>query len=87
MNVLYHGKFKKDLERLVTRGKDVEKLKVLVKLILAGEPIPAKYKPHPLIGQWKGFMDAHVEPDWLLLYRIENDTLHLARTGTHSDLF
>jgi mRNA interferase YafQ len=87
MNIVYHGKFKKDLERLVRRGKDVEKIKFLVKLILSGEAIPAKYKPHPLIGEWHGCMDAHVEPDWVLIYRIEGDTLHLARTGSHSDLF
>ncbi|WP_205622672.1 type II toxin-antitoxin system YafQ family toxin, partial [Haliea salexigens] len=45
------------------------------------------YLDHPLRGDWKGYRDAHIEPDWLLLYRIEGDELHLARTGTHADLF
>ncbi|WP_348640742.1 type II toxin-antitoxin system YafQ family toxin [Mesorhizobium sp. B2-3-13] len=45
------------------------------------------YKDHPLKGDWKGFRDAHIEPDWLLIYRVVGDELQLARTGSHSDLF
>jgi len=48
---------------------------------------PPAYRDHPLKGNWGGYRDAHIEPDWLLIYRISRDELHLARTGTHSDLF
>jgi mRNA interferase YafQ len=69
------------------RGKDLSKLRVILMLLMQAKPLPAAYRDHPLSGVWKGFRDLHVEPDWLLLYRIEGDELQLARTGTHSDLF
>ena len=63
------------------------KLTIALSLLIAGDPLPERYGDHPLSGNWKGFRDMHLEPDWLLLYRIENDELQLARTGTHADLF
>jgi len=50
-------------------------------------PLPEAYQDHPLRGNWKGYRDAHIEPDWLLLYRVDGEELQLARTGTHADLF
>lgn len=55
--------------------------------MLTGEPSPERYRDHPLKGEWKGYRDAHIEPDWLLLYRIVGDELQLVRTGTHADIF
>jgi addiction module toxin, RelE/StbE family len=69
------------------RGKDMEKLKKLILLLIDEQLLPEPYQAHPLKGDWKPFWDAHIEPDWLLLYLIEDDKLHLARTGTHADLF
>jgi mRNA interferase YafQ len=57
-------------------------------LPLAGEtPLPPRYKDHPLSGEWKHHRDSHIEPDWLLLYKIDDNDLYLVRTGTHADLF
>jgi mRNA interferase YafQ len=56
-------------------------------LLGTGVPLPASYGDHPLRGEWKGFRDAHVEPDWILIYRLEDHIVHFERTGTHSDLF
>jgi mRNA interferase YafQ len=59
----------------------------LLRLLVAEHELPATYKDHPLKGDWRGYRDAHVEPDWLLIYRVAGDELQLARTGSHSDLF
>ena len=77
--------FKKDLKKL--RGKDTGRLKELIGLLDDGLPIPAGYRDHALTGQWKGYRDAHIEPDWLLIYRVDADTVYLARTGSHSEIF
>ncbi|WP_416137090.1 type II toxin-antitoxin system YafQ family toxin [Halomonas sp. HK25] len=81
------SQFKRDVKRLQKRGKDMGKLKALLILLLEQAPLPEPYQDHPLRGDWKGFRDAHLEPNWLLLYRIVGDELQLARTGSHSDLF
>ncbi len=81
------AQFKRDVKRVQKRGKDLAKLKILLTLLIEQSPLPSAYLDHPLRGDWKGYRDAHIEPDWLLLYRIEGDELHLARTGTHADLF
>jgi len=81
------GQFRRDVKRAEKRGKDLGKLRELLSLLLAGDDLPASYKDHPLKGDWKDYRDAHIEPDWLLIYRVVGDELHLARTGTHSDLF
>ena len=69
------------------QGKDLHKLKELVQLILKNEKLPAKYKEHKLKGKYKGYKECHIQPDWLLIYYIQDDTLFLARTGSHSELF
>ncbi len=81
------GRFKKDVKRARKRNKDMAKLAAVLDLLLNEQPLPAAYNDHPLKGDWKGFRDLHIEPDWLVLYRVEGAELQLARTGTHSDLF
>jgi mRNA interferase YafQ len=81
------GQFRRDVKRQEKRGKDLGKLRELLRLLLSGNELPASYRDHPLKGDWRGFRDAHIEPDWLLIYRIAGDELQLARTGSHSDLF
>lgn len=79
--------FRKDVKRAQKRDKDLRKLRALLSLLVAAEPLPLHYRDHALKGNWKGYRDAHIEPDWLLIYRVVGDELHLVRTGTHADLF
>ena len=79
--------FKKDLKRINRRGLDLSKLEIIVDQLRAGQTPPPQVKPHPLRGEWKTYWDCHIEPDWLLIYRITGDEILLARTGTHADLF
>ncbi|MCK9513501.1 MAG: type II toxin-antitoxin system YafQ family toxin [Pigmentiphaga sp.] len=81
------GQFKRDVRKAEKRGKDMAKLRILLALLLDEKPLPERYRDHPLKGEWAGFRDVHIEPDWLLIYRVAEDELQLARTGTHSDLF
>lgn len=80
-------KFEKDLSRLRRRGKNLDKLEIIVEKLRVDKDIPEKCRPHILSGDWDGFWELHIEPDWLLIYEIDDDTIYLARTGTHSDLF
>lgn len=63
------------------------KLRELLSLLVTGQELPQRYQDPSLKGVWKGYRDAHIEPDWLLIYRIVGDELQLVRTGTHADLF
>ncbi len=81
------GAFKRDVKRAEKRGRDMAKLRVVLRLLIEGHPLPASYQDHPLRGGWKGYRDAHIEPDWVLIYRIAGDKLRLARTGAHADVF
>lgn len=83
----YAGQFRRDAKRMQKRGKDMAKLRTVIEMLLAAEALPPRLKDHPLSGDWAGFRDCHVEPDWVLVYKIDSDRLILARTGTHSDLF
>jgi mRNA interferase YafQ len=65
----------------------MEKLKELIILLLKGETLPERYENHPLSGRWKGCFDAHITPDWILIYELSDDSITFLRTGTHSDLF
>ncbi len=79
--------FKRDVKRAEKRGWDMAKLRTLLTLLMEQKPLPSSYREHALKGNWNGYRDAHIEPDWLLIYRIVGDELRLARTGTHADLF
>lgn len=81
--------FRKGVKRMLKRGVDRAKLSKVVRLLAQGETLPPKYRDHALTGDLVGFRDCHIEPDWLLIYRIEDDVLvlTLTGTGTHADLF
>lgn len=81
------GRFRRDVKLMRKRGKDMSKLRNVLTLLLAAAPLPASFKDHALTGDWKGHRDCHIEPDWLLIYRIDGNDLVLERTGTHADLF
>ncbi len=87
LEIKFGNNFKKEVKKLSKRGKDLNKLWSLIELLQHKKPLHAKYKNHKLTGNWLGFWDCHIEPDWLLLYKIENNILYLASTGSHSDLF
>lgn len=79
--------FERDIKRCQKRGKNMEKLKTLIVLLLEEQPLPIHYRDHPLGGDWQDWRDAHIEPDWLRLYRVDDGALILSRTGSHADLF
>ena len=82
-------RFKKDYKLAQKRGYNMNLLKEVIDILANGEQLPQKYFDHPLSGDYRGSRECHIEPDWLLIYRIEKDllVLGLTRTGTHSDLF
>ncbi|MCK4469171.1 MAG: type II toxin-antitoxin system YafQ family toxin [Desulfobacterales bacterium] len=79
--------FKRDVNRISKRHKDVNKLKDIIKRLANAEKLPPQNNDHQLKGTLKDCRECHIEPDWLLVYRIEGSELCLIRTGTHSDLF
>ncbi len=82
-------RFRRELRKMLKRGADIGKLETVVALLAAGETLPPQYRDHALTGDMAGTRDCHITPDWILLYRIEEDVIVLAltRTGTHADLF
>ena len=87
MNLYYTTRFKKDYKRIKKQNKDLAKLKAVIENLVAGQSLGPKYRDHPLFGNWEGHRDCHIEPDWLLIYRVAVDDLYLERTGSHSELF
>ena len=83
------SQFKKDYKNAVKRHLPIELLDEIIKALANGEALPEKNRDHPLSGNWKGHRECHIQPDWLLIYRIEDDILilTLSATDTHSDLF
>lgn len=81
--------FKKDFKLAMKRSMKIELLEEVITMLAMGETLPDKHKDHALTGNWVGHRECHILPDWLLIYRIEDEVLvlTLARTGTHSDLF
>ncbi len=89
LKVRYSNKFKKDFKIIIKRGYDVTLFENVLEILRAEKPLPEKYCDHALKGEYMGHRECHISPDWLLIYKVENDmiTLSLTRTGTHSDLF
>lgn len=87
--IKHTSQFKKDYKLAKRRGLNLSLLKEIISLLANGEQLDEKYRDHDLSGDWKGHRECHIQPDWLLVYRIEDDVLilTLSRTGTHSDLF
>jgi len=84
-------KFSRDFKRVIKRGLSEKKLQKVISILASEQKLPPKYRDHALTNskEYKNLRECHIEPDWLLIYRIEDDTLtlYLARTGSHSDLF
>ena len=86
-NPIYTRQFNRDIERMKRRGKNPEKLKIIIRSLISEEPLDPIHRDHKLIGNWQGRRECHVESDWLLVYKTEIDRIMFERTGTHSDLF
>ena len=80
-------RFRDGLKRQRRRGKDIGDLIAVVELLAEQGALPAAYRPHKLSGEWRGVWECHIEPDWLLLYRVTKTDLVLVRTGSHAELF
>lgn len=83
----YTTQFLRDLRLLQRRGKDIQKLKAVPAALINEEPLPERYRDHPLKGNYKNRRECHLEPDWLLIYKLNDDEIIFERTGRHSDLF
>ncbi|MCI6284306.1 type II toxin-antitoxin system YafQ family toxin [Selenomonas sp.] len=90
LDIRYRKQFKKDYKRALKQpGHTAEKFQAVVELLAKEQTLPDRYRDHALTGDYIGFRECHILPDWLLIYKIEKEflTLTLTRTGSHSDLF
>lgn len=83
------SKFKRDLKRIIARGYSLARMNEVISALAEKQALPPEYRDHALTGKWTGYRECHIQPDWLLIYRVEKDELILllVRSGTHSDLF
>jgi mRNA interferase YafQ len=81
------GQFEREYSHMVKRGKKIEKLDAVMMLLINEDPLPLRNRDHALTGNFKGYRDCHIEPDWLLIYKVDGDAIIFERTGTHSDIF
>ncbi|MBI3012945.1 MAG: type II toxin-antitoxin system YafQ family toxin [Elusimicrobia bacterium] len=89
-NLRVTSRFDRDLKLAIKRGKGIEKFKIVRDQIIHGELLGPKYRDHSLKGEWCDCRECHIDPDWLLIYKIERgalETVVLIRMGSHSDLF
>lgn len=84
---IYKTKFKKDLKLMEKRGKSIDKLKAVIRQLIEEKPLEVKYNDHPLKGNYVDTRECHIEPDWLLVYMIKDDSITFVRTGSHANLF
>ena len=79
--------FKKDVRLAQKRRKEISKLKNVMALIVEEHALAEKHKDHPLSGSFSDYRECHMEPDWLLIYKLTSSSVYFVRTGTHADLF
>ena len=84
---VYTRQFERDIKRMRKRGKNPDKIKLIIRSLVVEEPLDPIHRDHRLIGNWKGRRECHIESDWLLIYQYKPDSIIFERTGTHSDLF
>ena len=84
---VYTHQFAKDVKRAERRGKNLEKFKIVAQTLLSGHRLDPIHRDHKLLGDYLGRRDCHIESDWILIYKIENNNLIFERMGTHSDIF
>jgi mRNA interferase YafQ len=84
---VFTRQFNRDVKRMQKRGKKLEKIKIIIRSLIEEESLDPIHRNHKLIGNWQGRRECHLESDWLLIYKKEEDRIIFERTGTHSDLF
>jgi mRNA interferase YafQ len=84
---IFTNRFAKDLKLMTKRGRDPENIKAVMRNLIEERLLDRKFRDHVLIGNFKDRRECHIEPDWLLIYRIEESVIIFERTGTHADLF
>ncbi|MBS0013532.1 MAG: type II toxin-antitoxin system YafQ family toxin [Desulfobacterales bacterium] len=84
---VYTRQFEKDIKRMKKRGKNLEKIKIIIQRLVAEKNPDSIHQDHKLIGNWRDRRECHIESDWLLIYKREKEQIIFERTGTHSDLF
>ena len=87
LQILRTTQFKRDVSQAQRRNKDIDRLKRVIVLLAEARPLPARCRDHQLRGAYRDCRECHIEPDWLLVYRVDASMLQLVRTGSHSDLF
>lgn len=87
MTIYYTSQFKRDYKKIKKQNRDLNKLKIIIRILASGEKLEPKYRDHQLIGEFKGYRDCHIEPDWLIIYKKTSDNIIFERTGSHSELF
>lgn len=87
LSLVFTKRFKKDAKKAQRRGKDLAKMRAAICALQSEEPLAASLQDHALSGDWADHRELHLEPDWLLVYRVAGSDLWLVRTGSHSDLF
>lgn len=85
--VFYTGKFRKDFKLVMKRGLDMSLIRTVMKDLENGMQLDPKHKEHPLSGDYAGMLECHIQPDWLLVYMLDEASVTFVRTGSHSDLF
>lgn len=83
----YTRQFERDLKRIKKRGKNIDKLKIILRSLIEEEEIDPIHRDHKLISNWLFRRECHIESDWLLIYKVEDAQIIFERTGSHSDLF
>lgn len=86
-NSIRTNRFKKDVELAGKRGKNLAKLRMVMEKLIAEKSLQARHRDHPLVGNYAGRRECHLEPDWLLIYKLDGNDIVFERTGTHADLF
>ena len=84
---VYTRQFERDISKAEKRGKNLEKLKIIVRALIEGGKLDALHRDHQLAGSYKGRRECHIEADWLLIYKVEEERIIFERTGSHADLF
>ncbi len=87
LDVRYSTKFKRDYKRCLKRNFDLNLLQEAIDILRIPEKLPESYSDHILHGEYEGYSECHIRPNWLLIYKYLDDEILLARTGSHSDLF
>ena len=84
---MYTRQFEKDVKRLRKRNKNLDKLRIVIRSLIVGERIDPIHRDHKVLGDYEGRRECHIESDWLLIYKVDGDSIIFERSGSHSDLF